>query len=221
MKITELTLHCELPAEQKRFYAQMLGFPEIEGLGGSDGFSMHAGYTRVNFVPGNADARYHFAFNIRPDQLNDAAEWIQQSGVDLLYSKNDRSIVVDFPAWKAKSLYFFDPCGNIVELIARAAIRPAGNAPRFSSASVLGISEIGIVTEDVKSFREWIENAHGISGFHRQENTDVFSAMGDDEGLLLIVEHKRPWLMGDFEAIHHPLAISGIHNDRDFRLILP
>jgi catechol-2,3-dioxygenase len=221
MKITELTLAAGNPAELKKFYSEELQLKEIEAATATDGFSFHAGHTRINFVPGDKDARYHFAFNIRPDQLESSINWLNDHKVQLLDNEKGSGKIVDFPAWKAKSVYFFDPAGNIVEFIARAAISPAGNAPKFSAGSIVGISEIGIVCDDVEAMRQWVETTHGIKGFSRQNNTNEFSAMGDDDGLLLLVPKGRPWFMGNFDAFHFPLAVYGNNGEKMIKLMLP
>lgn len=220
MQIHELTLASPSPEDLRIFYNE-LGFAEIEGLGGSDGYSFKAGYTRMNFIPGDQDARYHFAFNLRPDQLEDAFAWAERMRLDLLDNPEGKGKYVDFPDWRARSLYFYDPAGNIVELIARAALPRAGNAPKFSAASITGISEIGIVCDDVPSMREWIESTHAIPAFSRHQNTDQFSALGDDEGLLLLVPQGRRWFMGNFDASRFPIAVTGINNGKELRLVLP
>lgn len=221
MKITELTLAAPHPDEMKKFYSGELGFAEIEASSDTDGFSFQAGHTRVNFIPGDRDAKYHFAFNIKPDQLSDAVKWLEKCGAEPLFSPEYKGVIVDFPDWWAKSVYFFDPAGNIVELIARGGIGAAGNVPAFSANSIVGVSEIGLVTEDVAAMREWIEATHGISSFSRHKNTDEFSVMGDDHGLILITVKGRKWFMGNFEAVHFPVSVTGIENGREFRLLLP
>lgn len=220
MQILELTLSAHVPDELRQFYSRF-GFTEIEALGGSDGYSFHAGHTRFNFIPGHREARYHFAFNVRPDQLDDAVKWAEQSGAELLDNEERKGKLVDFPAWRARSVYFFDPAGNIVELIARAALPRAGNAPKFSANSLLGVSEIGLVCDDVAAMREWITMSHGIGAFLRQESSDLFTALGDDEGLLLLVPKKRPWFMGNFGAQHFPLAMTLKHAEKEVKLVLP
>jgi catechol-2,3-dioxygenase len=218
MRITALTISTAFVDECRRFYVDLLGFQEYEVVGGSDGLALQIGYTRFTFVPGTADARYHFAFNVRPDQLENAAEWLQRFGVELI--PGSQGHFVDFPNWKARSVYFFDPAGNIVEIIARASIKPAGNAPKFSAASLLGISEIGLVTDDLAAYRDWLGAVHGISGFIRQQNTDQFTALGDDEGLLLLVPAGREWFMGRFNAEKHPVAITAEAGGREIKLRL-
>lgn len=221
MQILELTLSTGNPEQQKLFYCEKLKFPEIKSPGESDGFSFQSGFTKINFIPGNKEARYHFAFNVRPDQFENSISWLVNSGIELLDNEEKTGKIVDFPNWKAKSVYFFDPAGNIVELIARAAIARAGNAPKFSAQSIVGVSEIGIVTDDVPSIRNWIENVHHVKSFERQQNSDTFSAMGDDEGLLLIVPSNRKWFMGNFDGKHFPLAIFGKNGNENVKLLLP
>lgn len=222
MRILDLTITTGNPAELRKFYSEQLGFPEISVAEETDGFSFRSGYTRINVAPGHTDARYHFAFNVRPDQLENAIEFLERNGVELLDNPEVKgSKIIDFPNWLAKSVYFYDPAGNIVEVIARAAIPRAGNAPKFSAASFTGISEIGIVTDDVPAMREWISGTHHVNAFVRHQNTDTFSAMGDDEGLLLLVPAGRKWYMADFEAAHFPLGIKGMNGGSEIKLILP
>ncbi len=106
MRITELTLSTPEPAELRKFYSELLGFQEIPAASDSDGFAFKCGHTRVNFIPGDRDAKYHFAINVHPDQLINAIEWIQSRGVDLINSPEHKGILIDFPNWWAKSIYF-------------------------------------------------------------------------------------------------------------------
>ncbi|HLG02676.1 MAG TPA: hypothetical protein VI731_03715 [Bacteroidia bacterium] len=220
MRILELTLAAHAPEELRTFYSR-LGFQEFEAAGGSDGYAMQVGYTRLNFVPGDRNARYHFAFNVRPDQLDEMVEWCKHNRLTLLPDPKTKAEVVDFPAWRAKSVYFYDAAGNIVEFIARAGIERAGNAPKFSAKSFTGISEIGIVCDEVAAMREWLSATHGIVDFTRQQNTNEFSAMGDDEGLLLLVPAGRKWFMGDFAAERFPVSLLCKQGVNEVKLILP
>ena len=54
----------------------------------------------------------HFALNVPPDRFEEAVAFARER-VELL--KDD----VPFPHWRARAAYFFDPAGNLVELIAR------------------------------------------------------------------------------------------------------
>ncbi len=221
MRITQLTLSAPDPKELKKLYSEELGFDEISAISDSDGFTFQCGHTRVNFIPGDRDAKYHFAFNVYPDQLIAAIEWAQSRGLELIHSPEDQGILVDFPNWWAKAIFFYDPAGNIVEIIARGGLGAIGNTAKFSAKSIVGVSEIGIVTDDVPAMRDWIVTTHGVQPFARQKNTDEFSAMGDDHGLLLLVHKGRPWFLGNFDGQHYPLAIVGDVAGIEFKLILP
>jgi hypothetical protein len=58
-----------------------------------------------------------------------------------------KSDIADFVNWRAKSVYFFDPAGNIIELIARFDLNNA-SSEKFSSEQFLSLSEIGLVFPD-------------------------------------------------------------------------
>jgi catechol 2,3-dioxygenase-like lactoylglutathione lyase family enzyme len=220
MQIRKLRIASAYIDELRKFYVDQLGFEELAGIGGSDGLTIQTGFTEFTFVPGTEEARYHFAFNIRPDQLDDAFRFLESHRVHLLINKTDNSVFVDFPNWWARSIYFFDPAGNIVEFIARGALAKAGNAPAFSAASVIGVSEIGVSVDDVPAMSEWMSGVHGIGGFIRQQNTSEFAAIGDDEGLLLLVNPGRRWLMSDFEAGKHPVSMEMEQGGRAVNLTL-
>lgn len=99
MRITQLTMSAPDPAELKKFYAEELGFQEIPAATDSDGFSFQCGHTRVNFVPGDRDAKYHFAFNVHPDKLPEAIEWLQSRQIELVHSSEHKGFLIDFPNW--------------------------------------------------------------------------------------------------------------------------
>ncbi|PQP89172.1 hypothetical protein [Paenibacillus sp. AR247] len=61
----------------------------------------------------------------------------------------------------------------------------------FQAASCCGISEIGLPVDEVAAAVEQIQTTLGLSmwsGDGRQ-----FAAMGDAEGLLIVVDRERPW----------------------------
>jgi catechol 2,3-dioxygenase-like lactoylglutathione lyase family enzyme len=220
MHIKKLRIASSIIEELRKFYIERLGFQELEGVGGSDGLTFLAGYTEVTFFPGVDDLKYHFAFNVRPDQLSDAIQFLEGKGISLIPEKPGNNTIVDFSDWWAKAIYFYDPSGNIVEFIARGAIAQAGNAPVFSTASLVGVSEIGIPVDDVAAMCEWVNTTHNIQAFARAKNTVHFSALGDDEGLLLFVETGRRWFMADFDAAKCPVAVTLEQGGRTVQLTL-
>jgi hypothetical protein len=78
-----------------------------------------AGETELEFVAGEGEPFYHFAFLAEPERFDELA-----AGEE----------VFDFDNWDAKAFYFHDPAGNIVELIAHRGLE-----------GPLGLSELGLV----------------------------------------------------------------------------
>ncbi len=86
---------------------------------------------------------YHFAFNIPTNKLDESYKWLQNK-VELLWLDDYKSSVAEFINWHAKSIYFLDPAGNILELIARFDLND-NETESFSSTQLRNVSEIGIV----------------------------------------------------------------------------
>jgi catechol-2,3-dioxygenase len=160
------------------------------------------GSSRLRFEPG-PEVCSHFAVNVPPHRFEEAVDWARER-VELVDDD------VPFPAWRARSAYFFDPGGNIVELIARE------RAP--GEDLFLEISEVGLPVADVGSAVQWLEGEHGLP--HFSGNRRDFSAVGDDRGLFIVVPVGRPWLFTEEPAPDAPLRVT-IESDRSVELVVP
>ncbi|CAN5571999.1 hypothetical protein BH10BAC3_BH10BAC3_16860 [soil metagenome] len=93
-----------------------------------------------------------------------------------------------------KSVYFLDPAANIVELIARFDLNDHVTE-QFSSSHIRNVSEIGVVFP-AKQFKETVEDfmqQYGLVYFEKQLPLPQFTAVGNDEGLFIIVPENRAW----------------------------
>jgi hypothetical protein len=160
------------------------------------------GSSRLRFEPGPAVCS-HFAVNVPPQRFEEAVAWARER-VELVDDD------VPFPAWQARSAYFFDPGGNIAELIARE------RAP--GEDLFLEISEVGLPVADVGAAVEWLEGELGLP--HFSGNRRDFSAVGDDRGLFIVVPVGRPWLFTDEPAPDVPLRVT-IESDRRGERVVP
>ena len=160
------------------------------------------GASRIRFERGPAVCS-HFAVNVPPQRFEEAVAWARER-VELVDGD------VPFPAWRARSAYFFDPGGNIVELIARE------RAP--GEDLFLEISEVGLPVADVGAAVEWLEAELGLP--HFSGNRRDFSAVGDDRGLFIVVPVGRPWLFTEEPAPDVPLRVT-IESDRGGELVVP
>jgi catechol-2,3-dioxygenase len=87
-------------------------------------------------------------------------------------------------------LYFSDPRGNILELIARHDLENA-NQTEFSSASLLNISEIGLACDNVPDVVKWLNKNLNLETY--KSVSDTFSPVGNVHGLLILVHNAREW----------------------------
>ena len=176
------------------FYKTVLELPVTDD---SDAhFTIHAGLSKLIFEKTEdllSFPNYHFAFNIPSNRIQEAHEWLKER-TELLWIEDYKSYIADFTNWNAKSVYFLDPAGNIAELIARADLNDIIDEP-FSSKHIRNVSEIGLVFTET-GFQRSIQhllNDHNLEYFSKQPPLEKFCAIGDDEGLFIIVPENRSW----------------------------
>ena len=187
MKIEFLKLYSANLEEQLHFYEQVLQL-KIENRA-EDSFEVRLGYSRLIFQKSASAKPYHVAFHIPPQQENLALEWLEER-VKILKDGEDK--IIDFPAWDAKSMYFYDADKNILEFISRRSLFQK-STEEFSGKSILGVSEIGLATNDVEDKFNFLNKHFGLSKF--TGDYEHFCATGDDEGLFIIInKDQKDWI---------------------------
>ncbi|MEO6303320.1 MAG: glyoxalase [Bacteroidia bacterium] len=146
---------------------------------------------------------YHFAFNIPNNQLAEAEQWLLQRTSIIQYENKN---VIDFQNWNAKSLYFLDNNGNVLEFIVRFDLE--NSSPKtFRSSGILSISEMALVTNDVEELATKLINENKFSYFDKQIQGKNFSVLGEDEGLLILVDSERNWFPTDIRSEKFPVKL--------------
>lgn len=200
MQILDAYLLSNDLAATENFYKNILGLNLRSKTATTLTFSV--GYSQITFLHSELqNPVYHFTFHIPCNQLEAALAWISQK-VALIQPEDEEGYVVNFENWNAKSFYFYDENGNILECIARFDLPNASNAP-FSVKSLLGLSEIGIGTPDVIALAQKLNLEYDIPFFFRQIQRENFHALGNDDGLFVISRTDRNWYptqcpVGDF-----------------------
>ena len=188
MNITRLELLSADLEAQRDFYA---GFLDLPVRLDPPILEVQAGQSRLLFTESpEFDGAYHFAFNIPENQFDSAKKWISsrvallrdESGKDEFKSEN----------WNSHSVYFKDAAGNVLEFIARHTLKNAVNG-EFDSRQILNVSEIGLPSEDVVGLANEICKRLDVSVF-RQEPNEMFTPVGDDDGLLILPVKDRIWI---------------------------
>lgn len=198
MNIRELHLYTGSVDLLTGFYSEVLGLKITE----YDNLKVKVGSTDLIFMEEkSSNPYYHFAVNIPENRINEAVEWLKPK-VNLI--EYNGSALIDFPNWNAHSVYFYDPAGNIVELIARHDLDNSSAKP-FSAESFLSISEVGMPVEDIKTFYDLINTNSGEKLW--SGNLDTFAAIGDQNGLFIVVTTHRNWFPTNKPCDIYPLTV--------------
>ncbi len=203
MKILEVELLSDNLENTAAFYAESLGLPVIEKE--TDSLKIKIGYSTLTFKRSiNRQPVYHIAFNIPENTLEEALIWVS-SKTTIIPATAD-SQVAEFTAWNARAFYFYDNNGNVLEFIARFDLEQKTTAP-FTSEAISCISEVAIVTENVRKYSRQLSKLTGIEPYEKQPVHDNFAALGNANGLFIISEEGRNWFPTNDPSKKFPVRI--------------
>lgn len=188
-RIQKLSLRTAKPlSEMARFYREVL---EMEVQLQESRLTIQGGGTQITFSPAvrNTQPYYHFAFNIPENKILSARKWLGARTTLAVTPKQNRDSgfpneIRPFDFWNSHSIFFWDPAGNILELICRHDMSNATKG-EFHSSEILYASEIGLVTEgSVDDLAEQLKLTFQLSQYRGGGSS--FRAMGDETGLLVL-----------------------------------
>ena len=200
-RFAAVTLLANEPRALLPFYRDVLELPthfDRESL------FVSAGITTLRFdpAPGGMNPSYHFAFNVSKNLLDDALRWLKERWPIVRSGGRE---VFQFESWNAQAFYFLDPSCNILEFIARQNLENRFEGP-FSAQNILSVSEVGLVVKDVPGKVASLQLGLGLKPYGMP--TDDFAAVGDEEGLLIVVREGREWFASDgLEARGFPMSV--------------
>ncbi|NAZ76210.1 hypothetical protein GTQ99_12420 [Kineococcus sp. T13] len=209
MRITHVQLPVPDPAASAAFYADVLGAPVSAttgcGTGGPCATAVRLGWTTVALVrdPRADPSTQHLAITVPGDGGRRAHDWLRER-VQVL--AHEGSTVLEAAAgWDAQSVYFRAPDGTVLELIARRRLAADLGEAAFGPQSLLGVGEVGLAVPDVAVAAARLERVFGLPVFGAAPSA-TFAAVGDDEGLLVLVRPGRTWFP-THDAIAHPVQV--------------
>jgi hypothetical protein len=199
-----------LAAEQRRavadFYLDRLG---LEGADGDRGIQISVGSAELRFSEAAPprDPFYHLALLVPGNRFEAACAWLS-ARTPLLSHPESEDKVFDFGFWDAHACYAHDPAGNILELIAHHGLEDSANRGEFGGNELHGISEVGLVTDDLVLALERLEKA-GLELWSGEIKgpRDGFGFAGWKAHALILCPTGHPWLPTLRAAEPHPLAV--------------
>jgi hypothetical protein len=219
MLLKEINLQTNNLSALHNFYKEIFELTTV--YSNEKSIAVTAGKSQLIFEETNSPGNpfYHFAFNIPSNKFEEALNWVKRK-VELLWLDDYKGYIADFIKWKAKSFYFKDPAGNILELITRFDLNDIVDE-KFSSKHIRNVSEIGLVFP-VESFDTDVNNLlsqYPLRYFDKQPPMPHFRAVGNDEGLFVIVPENRVWFSTkDTISQIFPMQITFSENNTSYQL---
>lgn len=185
------------PAELAGFYADVLELPRA-------GDAIRIGETTLGFTPPDGEPFYHFAFLVPGDRFDAALAWADRRVGILSGADGERVFLSD--EWNSSAIYFHDPAGNILELIAHHALEQNGRKGGFAAEELVGFSELGLVGDRPALLRE-LEGI-GLSLFRGTVvEPDRLAFVGEQGRTLILAPPGRGWVPTDRPAEPHPVEL--------------
>jgi catechol 2,3-dioxygenase-like lactoylglutathione lyase family enzyme len=171
MFITSIDLETLDLSQARSFYIQTLGLRLQQET--ADSFTVQAGATALTFrASATRPLLYHFAFTVPINKFSQAKVWLKAKTTLLQGDGQDEFVSARV---RARSAYFSDPAGNILEIIAREDLPPQAGED-FEPADVAQISEMGLVVDDVPSVVLQLKTRLGIE-VYRDSSFENFAQL--------------------------------------------
>ncbi|HJF67972.1 MAG TPA: hypothetical protein K8V85_06640 [Staphylococcus kloosii] len=205
MKINKVLIYTNKLVEVKTFYVDFLGFELKQDTNNYFSISVGRSELIVKYSETLENPYYHFAFDIPPEMFNEVKVWLQER-VDLLTEEGQNEIY--FSGFDAKSLYFYDPAYNIVEFMARNEHRNKTQANHFTVREIFGISEIGLVIDNLEQSMTTLKNYdfRNIANYIDEDSLN-FIFNNNESNYLLLTKTDRRWLFSNKLAKILPISV--------------
>lgn len=236
-EIIELNLRARRLNQNRFFWETLMGFTVIDAPSVGQ-YTLQVGNTKLTFrqstLPPDLEAtffpQYHFTISIPSNQIEACLEWVLSQKATNPATNEE----VTIPIWKdylneaeiirrnlynSQSVFIQDPAGNIVELLARHDMNNTATGT-FNNGMFIGISEVGIVTRDVRKTAALLKDTFGVEEVLGSSNS--FKPMGGATGLLKLIVPGKPWIPTENElAVDHEMELTIKHTQQLDPILLP
>lgn len=185
MRILHIALPVSDVAQVGAYFSDVLQLPV-------NGNSVQIGWTRLQLRAAGSDpvGGVHLGFNVPANRFAAATEWLLARAPLQTNAKGEAHFTFG-DAWASESIYFEGPDGLILELIGRRRLPATDRTGPFHGSELTCVSEVGLPTADVPALHARAEASLALRPL--SPPTPHFAALGDDEGLLIVVDATRAW----------------------------
>ncbi len=209
MHINNLKIFTTNLSSIENFYGNILGLILKDKTATS--LSFQIGHSILTIEKRLTATPYHFAINVPCNQIKEAHQWLKER-VSIL--KDGDNEIQHFDFWNANAVYFYDPDQNILELIGRNKLNNPSDIP-FSVKSLLEISEIGLVVDDIESTFKQLQQECRLPQY--SGNMDDFCTIGGEHGLFICINgNKRDWYPRSDKAFPSPFEVDILVEQRAY-----
>ncbi len=199
MRIVRLTLDCADLGAQEAFWAGTLGLDVSRGVDDELQVMLRSSVLRFRRAAPGTAPRYHFAINVPPGSIEQAATWLAERHQLLAfrgYSGEDEGATIVHTDRGTPAVYFLDPAGNVVELIANVRLSAVEDArpDGFGPEALLDIAEIGIAAADPEAAGAAIREFLGEEVLWGGAPGWLLTAIGDARAVVIVAPLDRGWI---------------------------
>lgn len=189
--------------ELRTFYGQILD--RVWSADGATGG--HVGESQLVLTADEGNPFFHVALLVPGDRFPAAYRWAA-GALELVPDRTTGDAIFDFPDWDAQAVYFHDPAGNIMELIAHRGLVENGMTGGFDPSELAGISEVGVVG-DPPQLVDAIRSGLGLDLWDGGVDRPGGLAFVGERGRTLIVGRPgRGWMPTGRPAEAHRLTVT-------------
>lgn len=189
VSIKEVIMDCNGSGSEeiKKFWISQMGCVPTN----IDSSSFKIGETTVTFKK-SSGAFYHYAINIPENQIENAYKWlIENTDLKIISSAETSADIIHKPKFNAHSVYFIDPMGNLVELIARHDLKNSAEGDFNPKNMLLKISDVTIITRSLKSSTELLRSSLALTEL--PGTTNALKPIGGKNGIITLMVPYKPY----------------------------
>jgi catechol 2,3-dioxygenase-like lactoylglutathione lyase family enzyme len=223
MRIVGLTMDCADLGAQEEFWAGTLGLEVARE--DEDVVEVRLRSSTLRFrraAPGTAP-RHHFAINVPPGSIERAAAWVAERHELLAFHDfpdEDEGATIVHADRGTPAIYFLDPAGNVVELIANVRLGVAEEVGEFGPGDLLDVAEIGIAAAEPDATCAAVREFLGERVLWGGAPDWLLTAIGDARSVVIVASLDRGWIPVALPAQPTPTEIV-VLADEPAELTLP